>query len=145
MAKTNFTKVEEALNEGLRKMNVGKLLDQTEDKKAATREEPTAKKLTQDQHSLVTKLQIDMKYLKKAAQDFYEKLKINKSELKRMLQDPSELSLQDWDKLKKYKEQIDAFRKESETSESNDKAIELERRKHVNKRFNINNDWLPLK
>ncbi len=144
MAKTNFTKVEEALNEGLRKMEVGKLLGQTEDKKAAERETTAPKKLTNEQFALVTKLQIELKYLKRAGLDPFEKLKINKSELKKMLLGATELGPQEWDKLKKYKEQLDGFRKEQEKTVTDDSAVEQERRKHVNKRFNINNDWLPL-
>lgn len=140
MAKTNFTKVEGSLSEGLRKIDVSKLLDITEG--AATAEQLHAR------GQLLAVLQYELKVLFRQGANPYQELKIDKKELKKFTENVAGLTQQDVDKLKKMKEQVDAFKVDfakKNPQASDEDVVTKERRKHVNKRFNINDNWLPLR
>lgn len=152
MAKTNYTKVEEMLDQGLRKITVEHLFEMA-DVAAATGNPPagTEKKGQQPdkaQSHLITSLQRELKMLKKQEQDIYVKLGIKKKVLKRMIENPQDLTPEDWQSLKQIQEKIIAFREELKKklpSVNNDELVETERFRHLTKRFNVNEKWLPLK
>lgn len=150
MAKTNFTKVEEALAEGLRKITVTKLLEEADEAGAGKEDSAAHMKEHQDReaaHALILTLQLDLKELSKNDQGVYTKFGIKKKELKKMISNPESLNPQDWEKLKKLRSQIDDFKKDMSKNlpPSNDETlIEQERYKHLNKRFNVKDKWIPL-
>lgn len=150
MAKTNFTKVEEALAEGLRKITVTKLLEEADEASAGKEDSAVHAKEHQDReaaHALILTLQFDLKELSKKAKDVYTKLGIKKKELKKMIDDSESLTPQDWEKLKKLRSQIDDFKKDmtkNHPQSTDDTLIEQERYKHLNKRFNVKDKWIPL-
>ncbi len=145
MAKTNYTKVEEALDEGLRKMTVNRLLESTESAKDQVADKASTKP-SGAQGQQIAAIQTELKHLQKQGQKPYEKLGINKKDIKRYIEHPEALTLEDWNNIKKLKEKIDAFKKELEKipHSSDEELIEQERHKHINKRFNVNEKWLPL-
>ena len=66
-----------------------------------------------------------------------------------MLGEFKKVSVKDWERMKTFKEQIEALRgeyfgNETSTNVEDEAQIEKERRKHINKRFNIREGWLPL-
>lgn len=140
MPKTNYTKVEESLSEGLRKMDIHRLLDITEG-------EATAEQL-HARGQLLALIQYELKSLSHQGLDLYETLKIDKKELKKMAGNLPALTQVDIDKLKKIREQIVNAKAEFDKKQprpTNEDIVAKEQRKHVNKRFNIRDDWLPLK
>jgi len=150
MAKTNYTKVEEALAEGLRKMEVGRLLDIADEVSAAKKEPGKGDKpaLHPEQKLLFAALQRDLKYLHKLEKDPFEKGKFDKKEIVKLLKDPTSITEADWQKLKEFKEHVTNFKAEIEkqgVQKTDEERVEDQRRKQITKRFNINDKWLPLR
>lgn len=117
MAKTNFTKVEEMLDQGLRKITVEHLYEMADVAKGtgnplAASTEKKAPQLDKTQTHLISSLQRDLKLLKKQEEDMYVKLGIKKKHLKKMIENPSALKPEDWQTLKQIQEKIAAFREE---------------------------------
>lgn len=153
MAKTDYSKVEEALNRGLLKITVQHLLDLA-DVAASTGIASTASKqepLLPDKDVLdriLLTLQQDLKRLLKRDLSTYTKLGLDKKKLQSYFKNPNLLTPQDWKKVKEIREKIHIYNQELREKfplESNEVLVELERHRHINKRFNVNEKWLPLK
>ena len=141
MVKTNYTKVEEAFEDGFRKATVNNLLDMTgKNTGGVEASAPTAA-----QRQLLFALKYELRHLEKQGQVPYDKLGVTKKELKQWMNNPSSLTSKDWQKIKQIKEQINEFKKELAEKTSSDEIVTIERNKHINKRFNVNDRWLPLK
>lgn len=142
MAKTNFTKVEEKLDEGLRKMTVEHLLELAD---AATKPKDT--KQDHSRLQVILSLQRDMKFLDKENQTPYELFGMNKKTISKYLKNPDKLTAEEWEGIKQIQGKVHKFRKDFEknsTQKNDDSLIEQQRRSHITKRFNINDKWLPL-
>lgn len=138
MAKANYTKVEEALNEGMLKMTMQQLHALADGKTDEARK---------NQGKLLAILKIDLRWIAKTDPSLFTKLAIKKDEIKKLFENPSSITPEDWKNLIELKERIDQCKKElfaSKPGETNEQIIEKERVKHVNKRFNTNEKWLPL-
>jgi chromosome segregation ATPase len=147
MAKTNFTKVEEALSEGLRKITVNNLLD-TADAISGKKATVSASQDVSAQKKLLITLQHDLKQLHKQMPGIYAEINIPQTKLKEFLSHSEQISLEDWEKIKKAKKKCDELKEKHSKLDSLPQDADLiskERRKHINKRFNINEKWLPLK
>lgn len=153
MAKTNYTKVEEVLNEGLRKIKVNQLLEEADAAAAVggsqeMQEREGAPTDETGRTHLIATLKHDLKQLHKQKHDPYEKLGLKKSELNKFLDNQEALTPQDWEMIKQLRKRIDEFKEElakNLPSTTDDDLIKQARRKHINKRFNVNEKWLPLK
>lgn len=154
MGKTNFTKVESLLKDNLTKIEVtrlGKLADIAQ--KVA---KPEMRRLIEQAAIAGSKAELDKTLLlhaiRRGIKDFktpafYQAIGISSEELEALLKTPDERPHEEWKRLQAIREKINEFRKSyqeahPETSEST--LIEKERHKHVNKRFNVNEKWLPL-
>src|SRR5262249_41044451 len=107
MPKTNFTKVEEVMDQGLRKMSVDSLFQATEKGKG--------KKLTEDEqkHRLLETLRREIKYLDpKQHKGLYTELGMKKQDIKELISNPASLTLEDWKKIKEIQLGIEKYRKE---------------------------------
>lgn len=171
MAKTDFTKVEEVLAEGMRQIEVNRLLSEA-DENAAKNKAKVASPTANQEASKVNAIQLqrlstirqDLKAFEKQGIDPYAKLQIDKEEIKKFIKNPESLASSDWDKIKIIKEKISVFKKELELNKEplqsgfddkkeasdvpvtiDDELINKERKTQKNKRFNINNKWLPLR
>lgn len=146
MGKTDFTKVEEALTEGLRKMEVDKLLSIADENSEAKGK--TDKKLSPAQSQLLAILKHELKQMNLSYDEICDKLKIDKKELKRLLKDTEALVAADWDQLNQLKARMTTIKEEQEkkaAKPSDDILIEQQRKSQKTKRFNVNDKWLPLK
>lgn len=139
MSKTNFIRVEEALANILEQMKVENLLTRVDAITGKTKE-PVSKKKVQ----IVHMLQRQLTYLHKRDTEIYKKLKIKRRDLERILEHISDLTEEEWNKLLEFKEKIDAYMK-ALNSETDEQIVNSERHKHINKRFNVSEKWLPLK
>ena len=142
MAKTNFTKVEEALAEGMRKIEVNKLLDIADETAAAnSKKSKSVEKALQPTkvdaihlHRLNT-INNELKTLEKHGKTPYQNLRIDKLEIKRFLKDPTVLTAEDWEKVALIKEQIAAYKNELEKTnekEKTDDDLINQQRKRIN-------------
>jgi hypothetical protein len=144
MAKTNFTKVEEILDENLRKMTADHLLNQT---KKTDKPNSHKKLLTEVQKQLISSLKRHLTGILRKESEAYNKMDVNKSELTRLINHPEDLSPQEWEALNQIHKKIAAFKEELRhklPTIDNESLVEAQRKKHVNKRFNTNDKWLPL-
>lgn len=142
MAKTNFTKVEEMLTQGLQKIAAYHLLDEAD---AAASRVPDLNKT--DKRQLVSSVQRDLRLLYKKDHETYTKLGITKGFVKKLNEQAANLTSEEFENLKQIQEKIKTFKEELKTKLppiSNETMIESERTKHINKRYNINEKWLPL-
>lgn len=157
MAKTNFTKVEEALAEGMRKIEVNRLLDIADETAAANNKKsksvqktpPPAKVDAIHLHRLNV-INNELKTLEKLGKTPYQNLRIDKEEIKRFVKDPILLTAEDWEKVALIKEQITAYKielekKTDEKEKTDDDLVNQQRKSQVTKRFNINKKWIPLR
>ncbi len=152
MPKNNYTKVEQALEQGLLKMQVTDLFEAAKplflpEAKADQASLPTFS-LTVQQKSLMGSLTRDLtKFTSKLHPKLYAQLAIKRSELKAKLINPTSLSSEEWQQLKQIKDKIDLYKAQLQSQvpplELN-QLVENERLKHINKRFNTNEKWLPL-
>lgn len=156
MAKTNYTKVEEALAEGMRKMEVNRLLSIADENKKPKRQ-PVVPASTPS-HSQVEAIHLkrlisvvkELKALHQLGKDPYTDLKIDPQEMEKFCKDPSALSEENWKKIKTIKEQIATYKsgmpsQASSPESANEDLIEQQRKKQITKRFNINDKWIPLR
>ena len=142
MAKTNFTKVEEALREGLDKMLKEKLLEEAD---LAQGKKPS-KQHAVDQ--LIAKIRQEIKILHKHDKEIFLKIGVDEKIIHNLLTSNKPITKKDWQVLQAILKKIELYRTELEKSfpkPSDEELIEQETKKHLNKRFNINDKWLPLK
>ena len=150
MGKTDFTKVEEALAEGLRKMEVDKLLAIADENAEIKTDDKgkSGKKLTQAQSQLISILKFELKQMNLSYDEICGRLKIDKTQLKHLLKDTEALVAADWEQISKLKEKLAAIKEEEEKKggkPSDEAIIEQQRKKQKTKRFNVNDKWLPLR
>ena len=142
MAKTNFTKVEEALRDGIDKMIKEKLLEEAD---AAQGKSPQKQHAT-DQ--LLAKIRHEFKYLYKQDKDVFKKLGIDDKILKELLASAKQLTQNDLKVLQEVLKRFDLYKTEMEKQNpqaTDEMLIEEGKKQHINKRFNVRDDWLPLK
>jgi hypothetical protein len=142
MAKTNFTKVEEALAEGMRKLTIDKLHEIVDDKGEQSSKSTRDKEKTQ----LLQSVNLDLKYLIKTGIDPYTTFSLDKEQFKKFFDDPKAMTALDWIKVKETRKTLDdhkAKMKESEKGKE-EELIEQERKDQKTKRYNIRKNWLPL-
>ena len=144
MTKTNFTKVEEALNEGLLRMNISGLLDMASTASKMGSPSTAKKSNSFARRELLAALQFEIKHCKN--EDLFTEGGISRRELKELLKQPSELKPEEWDKLRLFRQKAYAYKKKIiETQpDENDKLVEAQRKRHINKRYNTKEEWLPL-
>lgn len=142
MSKTNFTKVEEALKEGLLRMNISGLLDMAS---AASKIGSQPSETAFTQRELLAALKFEVNYCKN--EELFSIGGLSRSVLKKMLKEPNDLKPEEWEQLKLFQEKACAYRKkmiETQPAGEDDKLIETQRKRHINKRYNTKEQWLPL-
>lgn len=141
MSKTNFTKVEQALAEGMSRIERSKLDAQVQnvpDTDVALLKEQRLK-----QHALKTSLD----WLWKRDKELFTKLQTDPAVAQRLVEAKELLSTDDKQLLASLfthaQEIKDALEKETGI-ESNDSLVEQQRQQHITRRFNVDDRWLPL-
>lgn len=154
MAKTNYTKVEEAFNDGLRKIEVDKLLDLADENAKVNKSNSSKENLKLqpksellDQKKLIINLKFELKTLiNLQGKDIFQRLGIEKETLE-ILKREKNFSDEELNQLRSLKEKISSFNEELNKSAPKDeeKTIEKQRKDQKTKRFNINKNWIPLR
>ncbi|KIC74112.1 hypothetical protein DB42_BL00370 [Neochlamydia sp. EPS4] len=144
MPKTNFTKVEESLIQGLDKLNIKKIIDSTSkdiNEKRALDETRINKRKT------AIYMISELKRLHKNDERIYLKLGTNLSHIKKMLEHPLKLNAEEWGNVLKLLDKIEAYKRafaQTIKEVNNEEMVEKERKKQSDKRFNIQEKWLPI-
>lgn len=141
MSKTNFTKVEEALDKGLEQRAADHLLAKTG--------KTVLPQASEEQRLFLRRLQHELKWLLKRHDEFHKILGLSKEELSQLIhRKPEPFSDQEWAQLQELEKACEKARAEVEkgkTAVSNEGIVQKERKRHLNKRFNVSDKWLPLK
>ncbi len=145
MAKTNFTKVEKAIEEEQRKQFKENLLKEADLASGAlpqsSSDETDQKKILAERKILLQSLAVDLKtftdYL------FENEFHVTKEKLSKFLKKGDALEEADWTFLRKLKKKINSYKKNQDSY--NETLVQQERKKHINKRLNVREKWLPLK
>jgi len=148
VVKTNLKKVEEALEVFLRQMTAEHLLQMADlyGIREKTEEQIRKEALLEIKKQLLI-LHLDLQRLEKKDMQFYEHLTLSKKQVSKVLDEILENKNVDLASIKDLKEKLDEYKEaypRFNRVESDEKLIEKERKKHINKRFNVNEKWLPL-
>lgn len=142
MPKTNFSKAEEAISETVQKLNREKLLEMADE---ASGQAP-ATSLETKRFPVISQLDRDLKRISSIDKEIYKLLGLKKKMVASWIQDFAKLSDEEWQKVMKAKASLDEYIKSNPAKVPTDEQIvESQRSKHINKRFNVNEKWLPLK
>lgn len=155
MGKVNFTKVEQALEAGLIKMEAQNLLylaDLASSFGEADSDTPPvlkpAKFKWDENHQLfVQNLATDLRKLRKKDREMDTKLGLDRGELNKLLENPKEITEEEWEKIREIRRKLNEHKKEMKKrlgTISDQDLVKTERKKQVNRRFNIKDNWLPL-
>ena len=147
MAKISYSKIESIFSDALRKIMIDRLAE------LATIvdliRDPEAKISEQYAKQILEKFRLELKKLKETDLKLYEKLNLSDEEEIKFSKELKEIDQENWFRLKALKERIDELKKEytgeaSNQSELTEEHIKKERVKHINKRYNVRDGWLPL-
>lgn len=148
MGKTNFTKVEKALEEGLIKMTSAQLLNEAGPKSPSKSKESVAdlppKEVCQ---TVMQNIYKELKKLHKENEPAYKQMGFHRQSLKKLIENPAALTPADWNKIKKVQERIEQYKKELALQLpplTDDEIVEQEKQKSPYKRFNVRDKWIPL-
>lgn len=147
MPKINFSKVEKSFDRALQKV----LIDHLSELAAIANmiSDPETAAVSKGIEEIISRFQKELKKLKKQDPVLYKKLELSPEEEERFSLSSTEYIQADWLRLKTLKLRIDELKHELYGQESIDaeyeKQVTKERRRHINKRHNIREGWLPLK
>lgn len=138
MARSNFLKVEGYLTEGLHKISVNRLLDLADAASGigTSNEEYSPKRLC-------TLVERELKWIYQQDPQVFKALNIEKKRVKQLFDNPKDLSHEEIEFLKKLKADLKKYKQEKFTK-SDEELVNDEKKRHINKRFNVNEKWLPL-
>jgi hypothetical protein len=148
MAKTNFTKVEEALAAGMHKISVENLLEITNRKQHKNPILAQKALEVKERHMFLIVIEQQLKFLSKNNPNIYKDFHIKKKYIQSMLLDPALITDEEWKKLQDLKLALNEYKNKLNASQpeaTDEKLVDVSRKKHINKRFNINEKWLPLR
>ena len=151
MAKINFSKVEKSFDRALQKL----LIDQLSELASIANvihdncvQDPQKTLSSPSSEQIIKQFQKELKKLKERDPLLFEKLDISPEDEKRFYHPAQEYLQEDWICLKNLKIRIDELKRELYGQEKLDAEheaqISKERRRHINKRHNIREGWLPL-
>lgn len=158
MAKQNFSRVEQALDEGLKKYQAQKLLQEAETagkigkgaegvrgkKKIAAQH---VEEMRQQRRLTVAAMKVEIDNLFKRDPHVYTAIKTNHDEVNDLFNRIDVLNSSELDRLESLQQELKQYKekKKAERPTLDDALlVEKERKKHINKRYNVNDKWLPL-
>lgn len=142
MAKTNYSKVEGILDAGILKMTVNSLLDLADDAQAKGKKTTSKKKSPKNYVALVQK---ELLWIYGKDPEVFKNLHLKKKKLKKIFEHPEEASKEELEYIIEVKELLAKYKKEKLPLITDEDLVKHEQDRHINKRYNINEGWLPLK
>lgn len=146
MPKVNFEKVEKAFDKAAEVVFIENLSELATIITAI--EHPETEQSKKYIEIVSTRFQKLLKKLKKADLKLFQRLGMKEEDEKRLMSPPQQFTQEDWRYLKEVKDRIDSLKKELYGEEILNTEFEAqvtkERKRHINKRFNVKDGWLPL-
>lgn len=139
MAKTNYSKVEELLAQSQERLKIQGWLDMTKEESSPEELNPKA--------YLVASLRFGLDLLPAGDKAFYSDLGLRRAEILKLIRKPESLEEKDWGLVKEIQEKLRLYLEgiaEQLPQLSNEELIESERVKHITRRFDTRDRWLPL-
>lgn len=144
MAKINFSKVEQALDKTLQAISIEHLTELAAI--ASILQQTKISPETMDK--IIKRFQHQLQKLKRHDLKLYERLALSSEDESRFNLSFADFNQDDWSRLSFLKIKIDELKKELygqvSVGPEDEKRIADERIRHINKRFNIREGWLPL-
>lgn len=146
MTKVNFSKVEGSFDKALLKLQIENL---TELATITDLIHIPGKRLSKKaSEEIVVKFQQELDKFKRQDPKLFQRLNLTPEEEGRFAQSSADFTSEDWARIKELKGRIETLKKELHGKEKlaaeDETLISKERKKHINKRFNVRDDWLPL-
>jgi len=147
MAKTNYEKVMSVLDDEIKKLQVSELLQESDIVSGKTTLQEAEKLQGERQKKLLLKaIDLQLKDLPLDSAGLKEKLGIHLDGVKKLLKHPDLIQEEHWTALAKISKKLNAYMNEQAPNKiDNEKLVEEQRKRHINKRYNIQEKWLPLK
>jgi hypothetical protein len=154
--KNNFGKAEEALERQLKKMEIDALhrladasqqVGQPELRNIIEKSVLAASKIAAKRKALLHFVKTNSD--RYGSKELYERAELPEQELKAfLLKSFQEILPEQWRQLERVKEELlqaKAAYEQLHPEKSDASIVDKERQKHINKRYNVNDKWLPLK
>lgn len=141
MARTNYTKVEAILQAGMQNLLAKNLLREADLAQGKTPLDNLKGK------ELVLALKVELKGLKELDPKVYQNIGVSKGDFNVLIENAEVLSENELDLARKYLEKIKVYKKslqESKKLPTDEELIEQQKKRHLTKRHNVNEKWLPL-
>ncbi len=144
----DYNKAEKAFDKALYDIHIEQLSEVLSIAHLVNQPEATLSEKAID--DIVARFQKQLKRLKKHDPKLYAKLNLSPEEEERFSsRSVKSYSQDDWLLLKRLRDRISELKRELYGEEvvnvENVQIVDKERRKHVNKRFNVREGWLPLR
>jgi len=158
MAKINYDKVEKIFDKTVEENARKKLLDEAlqvqREKKALKKNSGDNKDATKTSlknsedvmQKAIHNIKRDLIRLnKKSKKALFEELGLNSEEIKKYIQESGSLSHDDAMKIKKIQSTIASYSAHIDNidEEYSERIVKTEQRKHIDKRFNVKEGWIP--
>jgi len=146
MVKQNYSRSEKAASEGMHAIQVNRLLELAD---AASGKKDSDKEKQGPARQLIKIIKQKLRWLHKGDPNIYKTLDIKISSIKKLeaksCGSSEPLDDEDIETLKTWIAQIAEYKKKRPSTISDEKIVEAEYEKHLNKRHNVNERWLPLR
>lgn len=149
MAKTNYNKVEDAFDKGVFHLKVDNLLRLADEAQGVVKKEENEGQVHTPKQMMML-IELDLKRMFKEEPNVYKLLNIKRKrveELIKLVNTPgvkTKLKKEELDEISQIRERIDILKKTRYTPTNNEAQIEEEMGRHVYKRHNLREKWLPL-
>lgn len=152
MPKVDFSRVEFELELGISRMKADFLRYLADLNSSFGTKEKAEKKLSKKEQLNLLATQLyrlvkDLKKIQDSDKEALKKLGIKPSYIKKLVDNPSALTDEQWNQLKEIRVQIDEYKKEIKKKLEPLSDLDLiakARKKQRQARFNTNDNWLPL-
>jgi hypothetical protein len=147
MAKPNYNKMEDAIEKGLHSLKVESLLRQADEAQGKiVKEENEKRELTPKQIMII--VEHELRWMYKQDHHIYKILKIKKKKIDefiKLVNTPGvKLKKEELDEIASIKEGVEMLKKTRFSPEKDDSHVEKEIGRHIYKRHNLREKWLPL-
>lgn len=144
--KVDFSKVENILSDTLRKIFIDRLSELAIIANLIQASSQATNPKLMDE--IAASFQQELGKLKRKDKKLYQKLGLTDANEERFKISPSQFTQEDWILLKDLKQKIDELKRELLGDElpnlEYEQQVEHERKRHIYKRFNIRDGWIPL-
>jgi len=145
MAKMNYNNFEDALEKSLHAMKVESLLKEAD---AAQGKKSKNPKSGHSPRQMMTLVKQDLEKLSKQDKTIYKTLNLKKTRVEELIErinsNENKLTKKEMEEIKKVKIKIDKYKKKLIPEQSDEELLEQQVDKHVYKRHNVREKWLPL-